>query len=232
MKVLVTRPLEDAENTARQLAARGHQALLAPLLATQFTEGDPVSLDGVQAILATSANSVRALARRTDRRDVPLFAVGPQTAAAAEAAGFLHIRNADGDARALALATSRWARPESGALLHVHGGQGAGALAAGLRGQGFSVREEVLYAVEPQPFMPEAIAALRAADAALFYSPRSAAVFREHVCREGLPTAGLIAICISPATAASLEDLPFRALLTATAPNQEALLACLDQCNS
>ena len=44
-------------------------------------------LDGVQAILATSANGVRALARRTPRRDLPLFAVGPQTAARGAEAG-------------------------------------------------------------------------------------------------------------------------------------------------
>ena len=37
--LLVTRPLEDGEETARQLALRGHQALLAPLLTTRFLDG-------------------------------------------------------------------------------------------------------------------------------------------------------------------------------------------------
>ena len=104
MRVLVTRPVEDGEETARQLALRGHQSVLAPLLATQFWDGAEVTLEGVQAILATSANGVRALARRTARRDVPLFAVGPQTAEMAQAEGFSNLRNANGDARALAMA--------------------------------------------------------------------------------------------------------------------------------
>ena len=99
MKVLVTRPAEDGAEIAKRLAAMGHEALLAPLLRIEFLAGPPLSLDDVQAILATSANGVRALARRTSVRDLPLFAVGPQTAAAAQEAGFVRIRNAAGDAK-------------------------------------------------------------------------------------------------------------------------------------
>lgn len=229
MKVLVTRPLEDAEDTAGQLGVRGHQALVAPLLVKKFLDGPSLALENIQAVLATSANGVRALARRTARRDLPLFAVGPQTAEAALAAGFIQVRNANGDARALGLATLQWARPENGPLLHVHGGQGAGALAAGLREQGFDVEEKVLYAVEPQELSREAVMALKegALDAALFYSPRSAALFRDFVRKEGLATEKLMAICISKATAAALADLPFAGVRIATAPNQAALMDCL-----
>lgn len=231
MKVLVTRPLEDAGEIARKLLIHGHEALAAPILATRYWDGAPLSLDGVQAILATSANGVRALVRRTERRDVPVFAVGPQTTAMAEEAGFVSVRNADGDAKKLAEATVLWAKPEAGSLLHVHGGQGAGALAAGLRDKGFSVREEVLYEVAPQLLAAEAITALRdgAIGAALFFSPRSAALFREQAHQHALHTAGVIAICISPAAAAALAPLTFREIRIAAEPNQAALLACLEQ---
>ncbi|HVZ27131.1 MAG TPA: uroporphyrinogen-III synthase, partial [Rhizomicrobium sp.] len=111
MRVLVTRPLEDGTETARQLAARGHEALLAPLLMTCFFGGPDIALDGVQAILVTSANGIRALARRSQRRDLPVFAVGPQTAAEAKKLGFATVRNASGDAEALARATRGWAKP-------------------------------------------------------------------------------------------------------------------------
>src|ERR1700749_3338061 len=80
MRVLVTRPEEDAVRIAEILKSRGHEPVIAPLLKTNFHNGPDISLDGVQAILATSANGVRALATRTRRRDIPLFAVGPQTA--------------------------------------------------------------------------------------------------------------------------------------------------------
>ncbi len=229
MKILVTRPLEDAEETARLLAARGHEALVAPLLATHFHDGPPLSLDGIQAVLATSANGVRALARRTEERQVPLFAVGPQTAQAAAEAGFAHVRNADGNAERLGQAAQEWADADRGPLLHVHGGPGPSALAAGLRQCGFTVKEEILYAVTPRSLPPDAIRALKEAalDAALFFSPRSAEVFREAALKDGLPTQTLTAICISAATSAALAPLIFAQTRVASAPNQAALLACL-----
>jgi uroporphyrinogen-III synthase len=230
VRVLVTRPWDDAQESARQLGVRGHQALLAPLLQTRFFDGPPLELDGVQAILATSANGVGALTRRSSRHDLPLFAVGPQTAQAAQDAGFQDVRSADGDARALAKATADWAKPGQGDLLHVSGEEIAGTLVETLRAGGFSVRREWLYAVEPLDLGAEAIEALKqqALDAALFFSPRSAAHFRDQVVKAALPTQKLVAVCISAATAAALPPLEFAQVRIANAPNQNALLACLD----
>src|SRR5262245_999401 len=79
MHVLVTRPLEDGAEIAARLAEMGHRALLAPLLTPHFPDGPQPEFQDVQAVLVTSANGVRALIRRTARRDLPIFAVGPQT---------------------------------------------------------------------------------------------------------------------------------------------------------
>jgi uroporphyrinogen-III synthase len=229
MKVLVTRPLEDAEETAQQLHLRGHDALVAPLLATHWHDGPDVMLDGVQAILATSANGVRALARRTPRRDVPLFAVGPQTAGEAQAAGFEMVQSADGDAAALAQCTARWATPGQGALLQVVGAGNDGKLASLL--PGFTLRQEILYAVTAAETLPEDAAcalAQGALDAALFFSPRSAGVFRDCVLAQHLPVQRLLAACISPAAAAALAPLAFRQVAAAPRPNLAALLELLD----
>src|ERR1700689_137219 len=110
MRVLVTRPYDDALETAAKLKALGHHAILAPLLEIRFRDGAEIALDGVQAILATSANGVRALERRTTQRNVPLFAIGRQSAVVARAAGFSDVQSADGDGTALAQAAMRWAR--------------------------------------------------------------------------------------------------------------------------
>ncbi len=229
MRVLVTRPLEDGTETAKQLAARGHETLLAPLLSTHFFEGPEIALDDVQAILATSANGIRALARRSQRRDLPVFAVGPQTAAEAKKLGYAAVKNADGDAEALARATRSWTSPDAGPLLHVVGEGNDGKLAASLAG--FSVRREVLYAVTPAGVMPmEAEAALRngEVDAALFFSPRSAATFRDLALKAGLAVDMVLAAAISPAAGAALAPLAFRQLRTAAKPDQEHLLKLLD----
>ncbi len=225
MRVLITRPQEDALRLAATLRARGHEPVVAPLLALDFLDGPEVVLDGIQAVLATSANGVRALARRTGRRDLPLFAVGPQTSEAASALGFVTVRNAQGDAAALAEAASGWASPGRGALLHVKSGQADSALVRRLGGKGFTVQSAVLYEVEPAAALPPGFAAaLVGADAALFFSPMGARVFRALV--QPLGTAHLIAVCISATTAAALAPLSFRETRIAPAP-QQALLDCL-----
>jgi uroporphyrinogen-III synthase len=234
MRVLVTRPAKDGAQTAAQLAALGHQAVLAPLLTTHFFDLPAPTLDDVQAILATSANGVRAFARLSPRRDLALFAVGPQTAEAAAAAGFENVRNADGDARALAGATARWTSPAKGTLLHVSGEQGSGVLADTLATEGFTLRKAVLYRVEAADTLPAAAATALAnheVEAALFFSPRSARVFAQLAARDNLSVHRMIAVCISDATAAALtgaESPPdFAGIRIAARPNQDALLARL-----
>ncbi len=71
MHVLVTRPVEDGAEIAARLKDMGHVALLAPLLNPQFEAGPEPDFTGIQAILVTSANGIRALTLRTARRDIP-----------------------------------------------------------------------------------------------------------------------------------------------------------------
>lgn len=225
MKILVTRPLEDGRQIAARLAEMGHQVLLVPLLEPRFFDGPEPALDNVQAILATSANGVRALIRRSLRRDVSVFAVGPQTAEEAAKAGFAEVRSADGDAVALAEAAARWAKPE-GILLHVCGEDAPGTLANALVARGFIVRRAVLYGVVAAGELPqEARTALAegALDAVMFFSPKSARLFL--TLAEGLPIAGLTAFCISPATAGVLGPGIFAEVRIADRPNQAAMLA-------
>jgi len=226
MRILVTRPRDDGEAIAARLKAAGHVPLLAPLLEPRWFDGPPLDLAGIDAILATSANGVRALVRRTARRDIAIFAVGPQSAGEARAAGFTRVESADGDARALAAAVPRWLA--QGTLLHVCGEQNEGALAETLVAAGYAVRREILYVVEARPLPDDAAQALQdgMVDAALFFSPRSARIFMEQAA--AMPLRAVSAVCISPATAAALPQAAFREIRIAPKPNQDALLALLD----
>lgn len=229
MKILVTRPLADGQEITARLSEQGHQALLAPLLEPRFLDGPEPELNDVQAILATSANGIRALIRRTARRDIPVFAVGPQTAREAMKAGFADVRSADGDAVALAEAASRWAKAASttnNVLLHVCGEDAPGTLADMLAARGLVVRRAVLYAMAAASQLPpEARAALAEGglNAVMFFSPKSARLFL--TLAEGLPIANLIALCISPATAKVLPQGAFAHVRIADRPNQSAMLA-------
>ena len=67
MRLLVTRPEPDATRQAERLAARGHEPVLAPLLAHRAGNRNvPLELDGAQALIVTSRNALRALASHRD----------------------------------------------------------------------------------------------------------------------------------------------------------------------
>ena len=122
-----------------------------------------------------------------------------------------------GDARALADAAAYWAVPGAGTLLHVKGVQGALLAVTGFETQSITVYDVV--PVQPPPDLPGDI------DAALFFSPASARVFKDTA--SGFPANTVVAVCISRAVADALSPLHFREIRVAATPNQEAMLACL-----
>src|SRR3954463_595353 len=91
LRALVTRPRAEAGGLADALATRGIEAIVEPMLDIHYRDGPAPDLAGVQAVLCTSANGVRALARLSAERERPLFAVGESTAGRARAEGFVRI---------------------------------------------------------------------------------------------------------------------------------------------
>ena len=231
MRVLVTRPQGDAVSVAALLAARGHEAVVAPLLTVTFDKGAAVDLTGVQAVLLTSANGARALAAASDERNIRVLAVGAATAATANLLEFRDVASADSDITGLADLVRNTLDPGGGRLLHVAGRDVAGDLAASL--PDFRVERKVLYRAQTAEDVPTALRdALASGDvrAALFYSPRTAATFARLANSAGLGQhcAPMAAVCLSAAVANALEDLPFREVVVAEYPDQDHLLAALD----
>jgi uroporphyrinogen-III synthase len=237
VKALVTRPLGDAAPLVRALADRGIEAILAPLLAiapladTERRLTD--ALIGAQALLFTSANGARLFAASSPRRELPVFAVGDASAAAARIAGFRAVTSAGGDVSDLAHLVAAKLAPQHGALVHAAGSVVAGELGAALEAAGFTYRRAVIYdAVTADALPPEAAAAMRdgALELALFFSPRTAATFVRLVHAADLARAAsaITAIGLSEAVAASLAPLSWQAVRVAAQPTQGALIAALD----
>src|SRR5207302_9224425 len=139
LRALVTRPRAEAAALAEALRARGVEAIVEPLLEIRYRDGPAPDLAGVQAVLCTSANGVRALARLSRERAVPLFAVGEASAARAREEGFARVESAGGNVDDLARLACERLRLEDGRLLHVAGSDVAGDLAGALRRAGFTV---------------------------------------------------------------------------------------------
>ncbi len=233
-RALVTRPRTEAGELSDALTARGIEAIIEPMLDIEYRNAPAPDLSGVQAILCTSANGVRALARASAVRMVPLFAVGDATAARARAEGFARVESAAGAVADLARLVRERLDPAAGRLLHVAGDAVAGDLAGELSAAGFAIERAVLYEARPAAGLTAATACALAAgrvDFALFFSPRTAAVFARLAERAGLvaATSRITAISISAAADAALTPLAFRERHIAERPEQGGLLAALDR---
>jgi uroporphyrinogen-III synthase len=234
LRALVTRPREEAESLIAALAIRTIEAIVEPLIGVHYQPPQALDLNGVQAILCTSANGVRTMARASGERGMPLLAVGDATAARARMEGFGSVESAGGDIGDLARLAAARLRPQDGALLHVAGNVVAGDLAGLLRAQGFTVERRVLYeARAADALSPAAVDSLRAGAIAfaLFFSPRTAAIFAKLAGDAGVGEccARVTAVSISGAADAALAGLPWRDRRIAERPNQPALLDALDQ---
>ncbi len=234
LRALVTRPRAEAESLVEALAARGIAAIIEPLLEIHYRSEPAPDLTGVQAVLCTSASGVRALARLTDERAVPLLAVGDASAARARNEGFARAESAGGSLADLVRLARERLRPGDGRLLHVAGSTLAGDLAGALRAEGFAVDRAVLYEARPAAGLGAAsVRALSAGivDFALFFSPRTALIFVRLAERAGVASAigAVTAISISAAADAALEPLRFRERHIAERPDQPSLLVALDR---
>lgn len=231
MRVLVTRPEPESDALALTLRTLGHVPVQCPLIAVRFRDA-PLDLEGVQAILFTSGAGVRAFARLSSRRDLPVFSVGDATAGSAREFGFMQVGSAGGDGSALVEYVATHAQPDAGALLHVSGLHVAGDIDSACALRGFAYRRVMLYeAVQAEALSEEGRSALKSGplEAVLFFSPRTAEAFVSLVTKAGLVDRcrALTAFCLSDAVAAKAGALPWLAVRIAAEPNQQSLLALL-----
>jgi uroporphyrinogen-III synthase len=235
MHLLLTRPEPDSEAMVVRLERLGHRVTRCPLLEIRYENHAPPTLDGVQAIVATSRHGLRSLARRGLSGEAlarPVFAVGWATAEEARTLGFSRVIEGPASARDLVPLIAGKAQPADGALLYPAGDVLAFDVKTALEERGFAVHQEIAYrSVAAERLDPPVADAIRAGaiDGVLLMSPRTAAVFAELVRREGLAAtaARLTFYCLSQSVAAALGPLAPRRVAVAVKPSSEELLALL-----
>ncbi|HEX8570032.1 MAG TPA: uroporphyrinogen-III synthase [Caulobacteraceae bacterium] len=220
--VWVTRAEPGAAATAARLHERGWTPLVAPLLAVRRLNA-PLELEGVGAVAFTSANAVSAAPPELAAADLPVFAVGDATAAAAREAGFSRVESARGDATALA-ALVRRRRPDfAGDVLHPRASEPTVDLAELLGGE-VRVRPLVVYETVAVPLPAEAAETWSGLAAVLLHSPKAARALTAQT--RGWPE-GPAVLCLSAAVAGALAGSGPR-VFVADRPDETALLNLLD----
>lgn len=241
MAVLVTRPHPDDETTAASLRARGFDVLRAPMLRFEPVAFHDDMNARYSAVIVTSANALRGIEPHLKGHrmlELPLFAVGEHTAAAAGRAGFTHVVSANGDAanlRDLALASLKAKElKKASTLLYLAGAELARDLASELEESGFRVVTQTTYKMTAVISLPretcDAFAANQV-EAVLHYSQRSARAFLDAARATGVEISALAIpqCCISAAVASVVRDAGATQVVVAATPDENALFAALER---
>jgi uroporphyrinogen-III synthase len=230
MRVVVTRPEPQSEQTAAALRARGHDVLLGPLMKVEPIVADLSGPWG--GVVITSANALAAIAGDSVRDALlalPLFAVGRRSAAVARAAGFTDVTSAGGDVRDLVQLLRE--RKDAAPLLYLAGQDRAADLVGELAVHGIAAEMRVVYRAVTTPFPPALVAAREAGDveAVLHFSRRSAENYLAGARAAGIAEAALAVrhYCLSAQVAAPLQAAGAGRVAVAPQPQEAALIELL-----
>jgi uroporphyrinogen-III synthase len=235
MHLVVARPEPEARAMAMTLQAAGHQTIVEPMLVIEPVREAILPLDGVAALVATSVNALRAIAGRPEvpaLLSLPIYMVGPATAAAARQLGFAAVIEGGGSAAAL-LPVLIARVPRGTRLLHLAGDIVAVDLATPLSQAGIGLETVIVYkSSERRALSPALVAALRQGevDGIILMSPRTARVFASLVTQAGLAKDArrVVCFCISQSTASALAGLALPSIRISERPDLPSLLALID----
>jgi len=224
--ILLTRPRAASERFAKLIESRMGDVpvVIAPLMEIAPTVTG-LSLEGVAALVFTSAAGVEVFGDLTERRNLPAWCVGDRTASAAREIG-LKALSAGGNADALIDLIAE-ARP-TGRLLHLHGAHVRGDVAerltqAGLRAEGRAIYDQT--SLQPPA---EFLTLLRREGPVILplFSPRSAGLVAEAV-NGAKVRATLHVIAMSPAVAEAVPSGFAQDVQLADSPDAQAMIRAL-----
>jgi uroporphyrinogen-III synthase len=235
MRIVVTRPAEDADRQAETLTALGHVPLIHPLMELRYPPVSAIQLTGIQALIATSRNALRGLRRNPSfaaARALPVVCVGERTAELAGEFGFARVITGPGTAKELLPLISSAFAPSAGALLYLTGEHLAFDLETPLKAAGFAVPRIILYeAVEVDGEEAAALAeTIRAGvDGIVLMSPRTAGIFARLVKSFNLEgeAQAITCYCYSNAIAEALSEMEGLTIAVPSRPTEDELIGLI-----
>ena len=230
MKLLVTRPVDDAQPLAEKLEGLGHEAIVVPLLQIAPREGVVLPEGPFQALCVSSANGLAAKADLTPHHHVPFFAIGPQSALEARRQGFDRVHDKGGNVEGLVRVMCKSLKPQDGPILYLSGSETTGDLEGKLKAEGFTVQRIIVYDAQPCTIanVPELLAG---AEGVLLYSPRTTKLWVNQIngAKSADRAKDLTHFCLSANVAANLPQGWAKRI--SRTPDEYGMLTLLDQEN-
>lgn len=217
MKLLILRPPPGADETAERATALGLEPVVAPLFAVRAVDWDAPDPAGIEAVLLTSANAARHAGEQLEAFvDLPCYAVGHATAAAAREAGFGDLRQGPSDGAAVIALMAQ------DGIVHALHLSGRDHIA--LQHPATAITRRVVYAAEAAEAMPPAAReAVRDGALAMLHSPRAAQLFAMLIDADELARERIAVAAISEAAAAAAGH-GWKSKAVAAEPRDHALL--------
>ena len=216
-RLWLTRTQPFADESAARLRALGHEVITAPLLETVILPR-PQNLPDPEALLIfTSRKAVLVFAQLITGRDWDCLCVGDATAEAARAAGFKHVRSAQGNADDV-VAWIKGNVSRDRPLYHAASAHPRGSIIERLSEAGHArARRETFY--KAQAVTKDPRTEPRGDDIILLYSPMAAACLMSL----DIDFKAAEAVSLSAAVDACLEGTNFKARRIADNPTEDSL---------
>lgn len=221
--ILITRPIDDARDFCRDIAALGWRPVAVPLLRIVPLSPAAPHVDDIQAIVFTSINAVRHALELPF--DLPVYCVGDRTADVAREAGFLNVVSAAGDIGDLERALIAADMVTGSRILHICGAD----VVRPMNVPGVRVVQCIVYRAEQTahlPFLVRILIRLGLVDTVSIFSARTGQAFVDAMKKAGLQGAcsRMRVLCLSDSVVQSVSMLPWRTAVAARYPDRAAML--------
>tara|TARA_Y100000590_G_C15699429_1_gene1006285 strand:+ start:946 stop:1671 length:726 start_codon:yes stop_codon:yes gene_type:complete len=233
VKILITRPEPDASDLTIKLISKGYKVLKSPIVDIIEYKNNLTDLDNISAVITSSKNGIRSLARANKNRNICLYVVGQASKEEAERIGYTNIRVGPGDAIGLCDLICDKLSPSHDDLIYISGRHQSFDISGYLISKKFNIKKVVLYEVKAKKDFPKKIIEAiknNEIDALLFYSPRVAEIFVEFIQEKNLANQvkNFDVFCISAKVAKKIENVGWRRVLIANYPDQKSIFSLLD----
>lgn len=221
-RVLITRPIEEAEDIRQDLMNKNYDVFCEPLLVSHIHDNKIEDVESFEGIIFTSRNGVRAFCQNCENRELPIYCVGDATSSLATESGLKNVQSAGGAAIDL-----RKIIPRDKRLLYVRGEDITQEIEADYitpyigyhadKKEEFS--DEVKLIIEENGFSH-----------VLFFSKRTADAFVENIQKYEIER-GLThtkALCLGTSMVKSVSVLLWAGVEVAKQPDKHSLMALLD----
>ena len=180
MHILFTRPLEDSHDLMVKFTELGHKVSHMPVIQIKKIEHEKINFFDYNAIIFTSANSLKFIDTKLIDKKIICFCVGEATEKKALNLGFQNIVTAEGNVRNLEELILQNFNSSSGKMLYLSGEIISNDIDKNLVSQGYNVKRVINYTSKPNNELDEKfIEKLRSniPDVVYVYSQNSALSF-------------------------------------------------------